>query len=201
MTVSGDDIPYKELRIEKLDERHLGLLGKFETDVKDLKDFLVEDAYNNQQLGISTTYLWFYNPTNELVAYVTVLTDAIRVHGTQLGKMFVDMGVQYKTLPALKIGRMCVHEKYCGRGIGTYIIQYVMHILLEINEKSGCRFIVLDAKTDTGAHRFYTKSGFQVLKQREKGTIPMFYDMIKVIEYYRENKNKLLRFGIRGGTT
>ncbi len=183
-----------ELRVEVLEERHLELLKRFEADVKELKDFLVEDAYNNQQWAISTTYLWFYNPTNDLVAYMTVLNDAIRVHGTQLGKQFVDMGVNYKTLPAMKIGRMCVDNKYLKRGIGTYLTEYAMHLVLRNIEISGCRFLVLDAKTQTGAQHFYKKRGFQVLKQREKGTIPMFYDMIKIIEYYRGNKKNLVKF-------
>jgi len=29
------------------------------------------------------------------------------------------------------------------------------------------------------------------LKQREKGTLPMYYDMIKVIRYFRENEVRL----------
>ncbi len=187
----GDRISTEILRIEKLGKRHLDIIKAFDTGVKELKDFLTEDAYNNQEMSISTTYLWFYNPENKLVAYVTVLNDAIRVHGTQLGKAFVDKGVEYKTLPAIKIGRMCVDRNCIGRGIGTYMIQFVMKILMEINEKSGCRFIVLDAKTQTNAVHFYKKLGFQVLKQREKGTIPMFYDMIKLITYYRTEKKKL----------
>ena len=146
-----DKIPYKDIRIEKLEERHINLLGKFEAIAKDLKDFLIQDAYKNQEMAISTTYLWFHNPTNDLVAYVTILNDAVRVHGTQLGKQFMDIGIQYKTLPALKIGRMCVHKNYIKKGIGTYIIEYVMSIAIKISEESGCRFIVLDAKTETGA--------------------------------------------------
>lgn len=186
-----DKILPEALRIEKLGRRHLNIIKTFDTDVKELKDFLVEDAYNNQEISISTTYLWFYNPENKLVAYLTILNDAIRVHGTQLGKAFVDKGVEYKTLPAIKIGRMCVDRNYLGRGIGTFMVQFVMKLLLEMNEKAGCRFIVLDAKTQTNADHFYKKLGFQILKQREKGTMPMFFDMIKLITYYRTEKKKL----------
>ncbi len=187
----GEKISIDQLRVVKLGSKSKDPLEKFETDTKELKDFLVEDATNNHSIAISTTYLWFYNPDNKLVGYITLLTDSIRVHGTQLGRSFVDKGIEYKALPAIKIGRMCVDKNYASKGVGTYMMHFAMKLLLEINEKAGCRFLVLDAKTQTNAARFYKKFGFDVLKQREKGTIPMFLDMIKYIEYYREGKKKL----------
>ena len=66
-----DDIPDKinpeDLRIEKIDRRHITQINNFESSYKELKDFLVEDALGNQEMAISTTYLWFYNPKNELL--------------------------------------------------------------------------------------------------------------------------------------
>ncbi len=192
MSYDNSKISANQIRIEKLSESHLELIKTFESDSKELKDFLIEDAYKNQKMAISTTYLWFYNPENKLASYMSTLSDAIRVHGTQIGKQFVDKGVQYKTLPALKIGRMCVDKRFARRGLGTHMIHFTMKTFLQVNDKMGCRFIFLDAKPDTGAIHFYKKLGFQALKEREKGTIPMFFDMIKIIDYYKENKKKLL---------
>ena len=52
----------------------------------------------------------------------------------------------------------------------------------EINDsKAGCRYITLDAKRNENKKRdsihFYKKMGFSPLKQREKGTTPMFLDL------------------------
>jgi hypothetical protein len=71
----------KDLRIEVIGPEHRHSVNGFESDNKELRDFLVEDALKNQEIGISTTYLWFYNPENRLAAYVTILMDAIRVSG------------------------------------------------------------------------------------------------------------------------
>src|SRR3989338_399633 len=188
-----DDIPEKikpeDLRIEKIDRRHSTKINNFKSSNKELKDFLVEDALDNQEMAISTTYLWFYNPKNELCAYVTILADAIRIHGTRLGKSFVDQGVDYKTLPAIKIGRLCVDDRYTGKEIGTHTTYSVMKKLISINEIVGCRFLIVDAKPDSV--KFYKKMEFEVLKQREKGTLPMYYDMVKLIKYFKESKVKL----------
>lgn len=185
-----DKIDDSELRIEKLSSRQLDVIKNFETDTKELKDFLVDDALRNQEMGISTTYLWFYNPTNEIVAYTTVLADAIRVHG-KLRDSFISQGIQYKTLPAIKIGRLCVDKNYERKGIGTFTTIFVMKLFLRIYEMIGCRFIVVDAKPDTGAIHFYKKLGFKILRERKKGTIPMYYDMIKLIEHYKKYKINL----------
>ena len=178
-----------DLRIERLSDRHKEIIENFQSSNKELKDFLIEDALENQEMAISTTYLWFYNPKNEFVAYITILADAIRIHGTRLGKSFLDQGVDYKTLPAIKIGRLCVDDKYIGRGIGIQTTYFVMKKLIKLNETIGCRFLVVDAKQE--AVKFYKKMEFEVLKQREKGTLPMYYDMIKVIRYFRENEVRL----------
>ena len=53
----------------------------------------------------------------------------------------------------------------------------------EISEnKSGCRFITLDAKRnekrELDSIHFYKKLGFEVLKERNKGTMPMYLDLV-----------------------
>ena len=66
------------------------------------------------------------------------------------------------------------------------MILSVIHIANEINRnKTGCRFITLDAKRnlDKGLDsiHFYKKIGFKTLKERQKGTTPMYLDL-KLIE-------------------
>ncbi len=175
----------KDLRIEPIRDSHKNHLTGFETDNKELKDFLIDDALGNQEMGFSNTYLWFYNPENSLVAYVTILMDSIRLRG-KLRQFFRDEGVEYKTLPALKVGRLCVDKRYKRRGIGTNMMYFVMEKILKLSTEVGCRFLVVDAKRESV--NFYKKLGFEILKDREKGTIPMYFDMIDMLKLYREHK-------------
>lgn len=69
------------------------------------------------------------------------------------------------------------------------MIIFAMKVVIEISNILGCRFLIVDAKKD--AVHFYKKMGFNVLKERKKGTLPMFYDMIKLIQYFRENGPQL----------
>ncbi|HLD57034.1 MAG TPA: GNAT family N-acetyltransferase [archaeon] len=174
------------LKAEKMGAIHTNILTNFSTDNKELKAFLVEDSMKNQQLSISTTYLWFHKKTGELVAYVSLLNDSLRIRETELENIFVEKGILYKSLPALKIGRLCVDKRFAGRGIGTFLTKFAMIKASKIGEEVGCRFLVLDSKKE--AVEFYKKIGFWVLREEEKETVTMYYDLLNIVPLYKEPK-------------
>ena len=179
----------RDINIVPIGPEHKEILNTFETDVNELKDFLVEDALTNQEMCISKTYLWFHKPTNRLIAYLTLMSDSIRVQGTHLQSYFIEQGVPYKSLPALKIGRLCVTKKYERQGIGTQTTLFSMTKAFELNKIAACRFLIVDAKKD--AVNFYKRKGFSILRYRKKGTIPMYYDMVTIYRYFEGRKEKL----------
>ena len=180
-----EKIKPEELRIEKLEPKHNDLLNGFTTSSKELKDFLIEDALNNQKQKLSVTFLWFYE--NNLVGYVTLLTDKINLEGN-LKQFFREKDIHYKSLPALKIGRLCVHEDFLRRSIGRLMVLFSIQKSNEISENmAGCRFITLDAKRNENREldsiHFYKKLGFEVLKERNKGTMPMYLDLVNNLKF------------------
>ena len=168
--------------IQQINDAHKSVILTFKSYEKELVNFLIEDALDNQNRKISITYLWFLKSNKELVAYVTVLADAISLQG-ELKESFRQQGILYKSLPALKIGRLCVADEYLGRGIGTLMVEFAAILAQRISKRIGLRFITTDAKRNQDPKKdsvhFYKKIGFGVLKQREKGTIPMYKDLIK----------------------
>src|SRR3989338_4156842 len=68
-------IKLEELHLEIINQAHC--ISDFTSYEQELVDFLIEDALDNQKKQISVTYLWFLKPTKELIAYVTVLADAM----------------------------------------------------------------------------------------------------------------------------
>jgi ribosomal protein S18 acetylase RimI-like enzyme len=166
----------EDILIEKLNDKHD--VRCFRSYEPELVDFLVEDALNNQHQNLSTTFLWFHK--GSLVSYITLLTDKINLEGN-LKAFFKEKGIYYKSLPALKIGRLCVHDDYLHRGLGKMMVVFAIQEATDINEnKAGCRFITLDAKRNKDKSldsiHFYRKLGFGTLKERAKGTTPMYID-------------------------
>ncbi len=173
-------IKLEDIHIEMINLSHN--VNHFKSYEQELVDFLIEDALDNQQKKISTTYLWFYQPRKELLGYVTALADAINLEG-ELKEYFRQAGIFYRSLPALKIGRLCVSDDYLGRGIGTLMIEFIIILAEKIGKDIGLRFVTTDAKRNLNPKKesihFYKKFGFEILKQREKGALPMYKDLIK----------------------
>ncbi len=169
--------------IEKLNDKHLEFLKGFKNQVKELEDFLKEDAFSNQKLKISTTYLLFYENKGQkyLAGYVTLLADSIRISKDEnLKKFFENKNVEYKSLPAIKIGRIAVDRRFQKKGYGKNLIIFSIYKALHLPDSIGCRFLTVDAKLN--AELFYKKHGFKVLIKRNE-TIIMYLDL------YLDNKS------------
>ena len=169
----------EDITIEIISDTHKKITTTFKSYEPDLVNFLKDDALHNQNQNISLTFLWFYK--NKLISYVTLLTDKISLEGN-LKQFFKEKSIPYKSLPALKIGRLCVDDSYLMRGLGRLMVQFAIQKAEDINkEKAGCRFITLDAKRNKDktldSIRFYRKLGFKELKTRIKGTTPMYLDL------------------------
>ncbi|MBI2666477.1 GNAT family N-acetyltransferase [Candidatus Woesearchaeota archaeon] len=173
--MDGQKIFPEEVIIEKINKNHN--FSSFVSYEKDLKDFLIEDALTNQELKLSTTFLWLYQ--QKLVSYITLLTDKINLEG-DLQTFFRDKGIAYFSLPALKIGRLCVDDHFQRKGLGRMMLVFAAKKAQEIcDDKAGCRFLTVDAKKDSIL--FYKKQGFEILKMRTDGTAVMYVDLLKFL--------------------
>ena len=162
----------EEIKIEIIDGNHE--VDLFQSYEKELVDFLREDALENQKQRLSVTFLWFYD--GKLVSYISLLNDKINLEG-DLKEFFREKGIHYKSLPALKIGRLCVDDRFLRRGFGKLMVLTAIRIAQEISKsRSGCRFVTLDTKRNQDPEKdpllFYQKMGFQVLQEKKKTPTP-----------------------------
>lgn len=114
------------------------------------------------------------------MGYISVLTDNLNLNADLKDYFKHKEEIMYKSLPAVKIGRLAVDHNYVRQGVGTILVYFAFYLAEEIHKKyCGCRFITLDAKRDAGndTTHFYKKLGFRVLKEREKGSVPMYFDL------------------------
>jgi predicted GNAT family N-acyltransferase len=203
----------RQLHFERIKPKFNHLIKKFSSYQNELKDFLVEDAMDTQEWSISNTFLVFDNcdfimfkkrrkSLPDLLGYITILNDSIRLDSS-LKETFLKKGIAYKSLPALKIGRLCVDDNYLKRGLGKCLLVWAVYRAAHLNDSSACRFMTLDAKRhvdkEKDSFHFYKKYGFNVLKRRsdrseleianqKSGTTPMYLDLYGLIRRIREEK-------------
>lgn len=158
------------------------VIRPFKCSDEDLNGFLFDDAKNYLQKLLAVTYTIEDETNNHTIAYFSLLTDKISFNQDSKSawnkiNREIPNSKRRKSYPALKIGRLAVHEDYSGQGIGKDIINYIMYTTTFQNPY-GCRFLTVDALLS--AIPFYQKCGFRFFSELDAtdDTRLMFYDLM-----------------------
>lgn len=193
----------KICKFEEITSLKLAQCEPFECENKDLNDFFANDAviYAKRLLGKTYVFTLKDNP-NIIIAAFTVSNDSIRLTNKlneEAKHMFLqDTELEDKRLrrfPAVLIGRLATNKKYAGKGVGSAVMDVIKY-WFRINNKTGCRFIIVDAYSSQATLHYYLKNEFKFLIEDERleakymgigvGRLPlhtrlMYYDLLELV--------------------
>lgn len=147
----------------------------FHCDDSDLDEFFARDAFFYDEELLGRTYAWINteNPTL-IMGLVTLANDSIKAKNIissarnrlQRGITNAKRGMNY---PAVLIGRLGVSSVCRGKGlnVGSQILEFIKD-WFRADNKTGCRFIVVDAYNNERTLHFYEKNGFKTLYKTEQ---------------------------------
>mgnify|MGYP002909177134 CR=1 FL=1 len=137
----------------------------------DLDDFFAHDAiaYDKDLLG--KTYCWVLKDDNtEIVGMITLANAGIQTtHLQNNPKRHLNKNIAFpkrgRTYPAVLIGRLGVSSSYQGKQyrIGAQIMDFIKSWFDGVDNKTGCRFILVDAVNTEHALKYYSRNGFRPL--------------------------------------
>lgn len=142
----------------------------------DLDDFFSKDAflYDTELLGKTYAWINIEDPT-KILGLITLANDSVKAKNfvvtarnrIQRSITNAKRGMNY---PAVLIGRLGVSAEYRGKGfnIGSQIIDFIKGWFRVKDNKTGCRFIVVDAYNNEKTLRFYERNGFKPLYKTEQ---------------------------------
>ena len=168
----------------------------FDCGLDDLNEFFREDAFSHKEQLLAETY--YFQPIELTragrlfpVAFISFLNDSIHIERDErradkkgfwkhLKKSVPFPKRNYESFPAVKIGRLGVVSSYARMGIGTYLLTTTKDLFLQDN-RTGCRFITVDAYNQTNVIGFYQKNGFDYLWAKDEGdqTRIMYFDLMR----------------------
>lgn len=172
-------------------------LEAFSCGDKDLDDFFTNDSfyYAKQLLGKSYCYKLDEEPNSVICAF-TLSNASIRVDdlpNARRKKIEADIphAKSLKDYPAVLVGRLGVSEKFRSLHIGSDVLDFIKFWFIDPNNKTGCRFIIVDAYNNPCTMSFYANNGFKTVlgsEEQEKAyrhlregitlkTRLMFYDL------------------------
>lgn len=117
----------------------------------------------------------------KIVCAFTVSNDSLKVYDmSNSARNKLQRGIasvkRMRSYPAVLIGRLGVSVEFQGKGLhlGNQLMDFIKLWFLHPNNKTGCRFIVVDAYNTPKTIAYYQCNGFSFLYQNEDDEKRMF---------------------------
>lgn len=155
----------------KVTEKLLNSCDEFDCGAQDLNEFFRKDslAYDKDLMG--KTYCWLDNVNdNKIVCMVTVANAGIQAtHLKNNPRRKVEKNIAHskhaRTYPAALIGRIGVSVDFQNKDfrIGSQLMDFLKEWFSGDDNKTGCRFLLVDAINNENTLRYYERNGFKPL--------------------------------------
>ena len=84
--------------------------------------------------------------------------------------------------PGVLIGRLGINAEFRNHGIGTELIDFIKSWFIDEENKTGCRFLIVDAYNNEAPLGFYQKNEFLFLFSTEQQEAEnLGYDVTKTL--------------------
>lgn len=168
---------FDQCSISILNDTTIHTCDKFDCGNDDLNDFFYNEShlYSEQLLGKSYCFRLDESP-NTIICAFTVSNDSVRVNllpnsrGKKINKD-IPYSKQMSRYPAVLIGRLGINTNYKRHGIGTDLMTFIKSWFIDTANKTGCRFLVVDAYNEEAPIRYYQKNGFKFIYSTEQQEI------------------------------
>lgn len=168
----------------RLSQSNINKFSSFDCGNDDLNDFFKNDAINYSDELIGKTHFFVLdNDPSKVVCAFTVSNDTIKVFDLpnsrrkKVGEQLPSSKRRFmKFFPAVKIGRLGVDKDFRGKGIGRQLMNFIKVWFYSIDNKTGCRFVVVDAYNESGPIAYYEKNEFKGLFSSEEQEILYLYN-------------------------
>jgi GNAT superfamily N-acetyltransferase len=166
------------------------LLFDFNGGNEDLNGFYKSDLWHHEEELITKSYT--FSPEGATVkegqppaAFISFCNDAALKARFKRGEWKkivkeVSFRKRYSSLPAVKIARLGVQERYKRKGVGSALLN-ITKLLFLTNNRTGCRFITVDAYNTEEALGMYMKNYFAFMTDEDKDNERriMYYDLAR----------------------
>lgn len=130
---------------------------------------------------MSVTYV--FEEGDQVIAFFSISNDSIKKEDVPRSTFervlkLIPREKRYSSMPSAKIGRLGVCKEYQKRNIGRMVLDF-LKVWFTDGNKTGCRFLVVDAYNKEPVTRFYQTNGFRFLTgaDEKEETRIMYFDL------------------------
>ena len=174
VAMAGDFVLEERCRLARVTQEVLDYCQPFVCGDKDLDDFFANNAIAYEKELMGKTYCWVLREdVTKIVGMITLANAAIQTthlqnHPRRKLNNLISYCKQGRTYPAVLIGRLGVSvdfqgSQYCA---GAQIMDFIKDWFRSYDNKTGCRFVLVDAVNNEHTIRYYERNGFRPLFPR-----------------------------------
>lgn len=164
----------EQCRLARVTQEVLDYCSPFSCGDEDLDDFFANNAVAYEKDLMGKTYCWVLrDDITKIVGMVTLANAGIQTTHMQNNPRrklnhLIAYSKQGRTYPAVLIGRLGVSIDFQGPEYrtGTQIMEFIKDWFKSYDNKTGCRFVLVDAVNNEHTMRYYERNGFRPLFPR-----------------------------------
>jgi GNAT superfamily N-acetyltransferase len=149
--------------------------------------------YDYQMLG--KTYCFITSDRQKMVAAFTVANSSVRVDDMPKSKRNklnrkIPFSKQRSQYPAVLVAQLAVFDEFHGKNIGQELMDFIKSWFINPLNKTGCRYIVVDAVNKPKVLQFYLDNGFDFIfsSDLEEMQYMSKSEHVEDGEFYRETR-------------
>lgn len=165
---------YENCQFAKVNKGLIANCRPFSCGDSDLDEFFLKDSLAYDQDLMGKTYCWVLkDDVTHVVGFVTLANAGIQTtHMQNNPKRHLNKSIAYnkqgRTYPAVLIGRIAVATEFQGKEyqVGSQIMDFVKDWFVTEDNKTGCRYVLVDAMNTEHTLKYYERNGFKPLFPR-----------------------------------
>ena len=135
---------------------------------EDITEFFTQDYadYAYQLLGKS--YCFVKPDTSEIVCAFTVANSSVKVDSlpsnlrNKLNRK-IPNAKRRPQYPAVLVGQLAVSDLFSGHHVGAELLDFIKSWFIDPLNKTGCRYVIVDAVNHPKVFEYYQRNGFKFL--------------------------------------
>ena len=140
---------------------------------EDITEFFTQDYadYAYQLLGKS--YCFVKPDTSEIFCAFTVANSSVKIDSLPLNlrnklNRKIPNAKRRPQYPPVLVGQLAVSDLFSGHHVGDELLDFIKSWFIDPLNKTGCRYVIVDAVNHPKVFEYYQRNGFKFLFSSDK---------------------------------
>ena len=140
---------------------------------EDITEFFTQDYADYAYRLLGKSYCFVKPETSDIVCAFTVANSSVKVDSlpsnlrNKLNRK-IPNAKRRPQYPAVLVGQLAVSDLFSGHHVGDELLDFIKSWFIDPLNKTGCRYVIVDAVNHQKVFEYYQRNGFKFLFSSDK---------------------------------